>query len=66
MSVWLFIVLATAFGGALLVWQAVSKTKNVSEEMLNRYRDMLTDAREKKAKEISESAEEDSEEGDGE
>ena len=44
MSVWMVILLGTAFGGALIVWHNVSKTKHVSEEMLVKYRDMLKQA----------------------
>lgn len=53
MSIWLLIVLATAFGGAVLVWHAVSRTKHISEEMLDKYRDMLSDARAEKLKKLA-------------
>jgi hypothetical protein len=52
MPVWLFIVLATALGGALVIWHNVSKTKHVSEEMLGKYREMLAQARARKAEEL--------------
>ncbi len=54
MSTWIFMVTATALGGALLLWRAVSQTKHVSEEMLDRYSEMLADAREEKARKLEE------------
>jgi hypothetical protein len=54
MSIWALIVLATALGGALLLWHMVSRTKYVSEEMLEKYRQMLEQARAKKLKELRE------------
>lgn len=53
MAMWVFILLATALGGALVVWHSVSKTKGVSEEMLVKYKEMLAKAREKKAEELA-------------
>lgn len=58
MSVWMLIVAATAAGGALLLYHAVSQTKHVSEKMLDRYREMLADARKEKARQILKEAEE--------
>ncbi len=62
MTTWLLMVLVTAFGGALLLWYSVSATKHFSDEMLNEYRDMLAEAREKKMKELIAEAEEEAEE----
>ncbi len=45
MSVWLLILLASAGGGALLVWHNVSHTKHASEIMLRKYDEMLAEAR---------------------
>jgi hypothetical protein len=53
MSLWMLIVIATAFGGALVVWHMVSRTKHVSEEMLIKYGEMLDRAREEKARQIA-------------
>jgi hypothetical protein len=49
-SIWLFILAATAGGGALILWHAVSMTKHISVEMLDSYAKMLVRAREQKAK----------------
>ncbi len=53
MSAWVFIVCATAFGGALLVWHMVSRTKHVSDEMLDKYSEMLQNVREERAKKLA-------------
>lgn len=53
MSLWAFILAATAFGGALVLWHAVSKAKHLSEGMLDEYARMLTEARQQKAKELA-------------
>lgn len=53
---WTLIVTATAFGGALLLWHAVSRTKHASDEMLVKYREMLADSRAQKAEELAEQA----------
>jgi len=49
MTVWMLIVAGTAFGGALIVWHAVSHTKHASEQMLDKYVDLLEKSREKRA-----------------
>lgn len=53
MSVWAFILAATALGGALVLWHAVSKAKHLSEGMLDEYARMLAEARQQKAKELA-------------
>ncbi len=58
----MFILLATAFGGALVIWHGVSRTKHLSEEMLKKYSEMLAQAREEKLKKLSEEQEEENEE----
>ena len=45
MSNWMLIVAATACGGALLLWHAVSRTKHLSEQLLRTYRQMLAESR---------------------
>lgn len=57
MSMWMLIVLATAAGGALVVWHNVSQTKHSSEEMLVRYRKTLEEARQKRLEELTEESE---------
>ena len=52
MSLWTFILAATAFGGALILWHAVSKAKHLSEGMLEEYGRLLAEARQEKAKEM--------------
>lgn len=52
MATWVFIVAATAFGGAVALWHAVSKAKHLSEGMLDEYALMLAAARQKKSKEL--------------
>jgi hypothetical protein len=52
MATWIFIVAATAFGGAVVLWHAVSKAKHLSEGMLDEYARMLAAARQKKSKEL--------------
>ncbi len=47
---WALMMAATAAGGALLVWNMVSRTKHVSEGMLDTYRDLLTQARAERAR----------------
>lgn len=56
MSLWMLIVLGTAGGGALLLWHMVSRTKYISEQMLDKYREMLDNARVEKAKQVAEHA----------
>jgi len=56
MSMWMLIVAATAAGGALVVWNAVTRTKHVSEQMLATYTDMLAEVRKAKAKSLSDEA----------
>jgi Flp pilus assembly protein TadB len=53
MSMWLIILAATAFGGAMTLWHAVSKAKHFSEGMLDEYAHMLAEARQRKARELS-------------
>jgi hypothetical protein len=57
MSMWLLIVGATAFGGALIVWNIVSRTKHVTENLLDQYQKMLTDARAQKLEKLEEERE---------
>ncbi|GEM_PF-6077494 len=57
MSTWIFIVAATAVGGALVVWNAVTRTKHYSELMLNTYSQMLAEARKQKADDLARQAE---------
>jgi hypothetical protein len=52
------VVLAVAAGGALLVWNMVSRTKHLSEGMLDTYRQMLARAREDRARQQVEKKEE--------
>lgn len=54
MSIWMIIVGATAFGGALLVWNAVSHVKHNSESVLDKYRELLEHARADKAARMAE------------
>lgn|GEM_PF-2249947 len=60
MSLWALILLATAFGGALVIWYGVSRTKHLSEEMLKKYAEMLAQAREEKLKKLKEEQAEES------
>jgi uncharacterized protein YbjQ (UPF0145 family) len=53
MSIWSIILAATAVGGALTLWHAVSKAKHLSEGMLDEYTRMLAEARQRKAKELA-------------
>jgi len=53
MSIWLIILAATAFGGAMTLWHAVSKAKHLSEGMLDEYARMLAEARQRRAKELA-------------
>jgi len=57
MSVWTLMILIAAGGGALLVWNMVSRTKHVSEEMLKKYREMLAEARAERARKLQQSSE---------
>jgi len=57
MSVWTLMILVAAGGGALLVWNMVSRTKHVSEEMLKKYREMLAEARAQRARKLQQSSE---------
>ena len=59
MSMWLFILVATALGGALALWHAVSRAKHLSEGMLDEYSQMLAEARKEKARQLASEAEED-------
>lgn len=56
MSIWWFIVAGSAFGGALILWHTISRSKYASEVMLRQYSEMLTAARTEKAKKLSASA----------
>ncbi len=51
---WVIILGATAAGGALMLWHAVSKMKFVCEEMLDQYAQMLVEARAKKVEQLAE------------
>lgn len=53
-SLWMLIVLGTAGGGALLLWHMVSQTKQISEQMLDKYREMLDNARAEKTRQLAE------------
>lgn len=57
MSIWMLIVGATALGGALLLWNTVSRTKHASQQMLGEYRELLAGAREEKARQVAAEAE---------
>ena len=50
MSVWILIVAASGLGGALVLWQAISRSKYASEVMLRQYSEMLAAARAEKLK----------------
>jgi hypothetical protein len=56
-SVWVFVAILTALGGALILWHAVSQTKHVSEQLLTTYRQMLVQARDERAKKLGEKTE---------
>lgn len=56
MPTWFFILAATAFGGALVLWHSVSSAKHVAETLLDRYRQMLTQARDEKAQQLAKEA----------
>ncbi len=56
MSLWTWILVASACGGAFLLWHAVSRTKATTEEMLRHYSDLLADARQRKAQELAQRA----------
>ena len=43
---------ATAAGGALLVWSMVSRTKHLSEGMLETYRELLAKSRAERARKV--------------
>ena len=53
MSIWLIILAATACGGAMTLWHAVSKAKHLSEGMLDEYARMLGEARQRRARELA-------------
>ena len=53
MSLWVVILVATAGGGALLLWHAVSRAKHASEQMLDKYAEMLAEVRAHKARELA-------------
>ncbi len=53
MSLWAFILISTAAGGALLLWHAVSRAKHASEQMLAKYAEMLAEVRRHKARELA-------------
>jgi hypothetical protein len=57
-SIWLFILAATALGGALVLWHAVSRTKHVSEQLLVTYGRMLVEARAERARKLAAQSEE--------
>ncbi len=50
MSLWLLAVLACACGGALVLWNEVSRSKHFGTQMLKQYETLLTQAREEKQK----------------
>jgi hypothetical protein len=50
---WLIILVATAFAGAVALWHSVSKAKHLSEGMLDEYARMLAQARQQKARELA-------------
>ncbi len=54
---WLVIVGITALGGALLLWNGVSRTKATSEYMLRQYAQTLADARRQKKIDLARAAE---------
>jgi hypothetical protein len=56
MSAWLFIVGASALGGAVVLWHAISRSKYANEVMLRQYSQMLAAARAEKAKKLSAAA----------
>lgn len=58
MPIWLCILAATAFGGALVVWHAVGQAKHTSEQMLEKYQQVLAEARDEKARKLAKEAEE--------
>jgi hypothetical protein len=57
MSNWLLTLAATAGGGALLLWHAVSRTKYMSEEMLRTYRELLAGSRARRTRPVGEDSE---------
>jgi hypothetical protein len=57
MSLWIIILIATAGGGALLLWNSVSRAKYASEQMLEKYSEMLAEVRQHKARELAASDE---------
>jgi hypothetical protein len=50
---WMFILATTALGGALVVWHTVSRTKQFSDEMLDKYSELLAEVREQKSKDLA-------------
>jgi uncharacterized protein HemX len=57
MSLWLVVVLATATGGALVLWHQVSKLKHNAEDLLDKYAELLAASREQRRKKLLEEAE---------
>jgi uncharacterized protein YbjQ (UPF0145 family) len=57
MSTWVFIVTATACGGALLLWTSISQAKHLSEQMLKKYEEMLAASRAERLKQLQKQAE---------
>ena len=53
MSISILVLAATASGGALALWHAVSKAKHLSEGMLDEYARLLAEARQQKANELA-------------
>ena len=53
MSLWLLTVLACACGGALVLWNEVSRSKHFGTQMLKQYETLLSQAREEKQKPVS-------------
>ncbi len=53
MALWMVIVGISAVGGAIVLWNTVSRTKAISEQMLRQYSDMLADARKQKSRELA-------------
>jgi uncharacterized protein YbjQ (UPF0145 family) len=53
MSVWVLILATTAIGGALVVWHTVSRIKQFSDQMLDKYSQILAEAREQKSKDLA-------------
>lgn len=56
MSLGLLVVIATALGGALILWNAISRTKHASDQMLDSYAEMLERARTQRLRELTAAA----------